>query len=266
MKRWARFGLLLLVSSIFAAQLLSQEVTKKPLEGIVPGQTTDERTVTSSRTHCEVPSCVQKVLYFSNLSQPSELQDVVNAVRIIAEIGRVQPIPAARIIIVEGTAEQVDMAEKLAAEIDRDKRRFGGLGYRIDLKIQESEADKPMRTRFYSFLTEATARLSVEKQATAQGRDEPASENKQQPPDSGKARDIECRILAENEHTVELSVEVAFASDSGRQPDGAPTLLQVREHVTVELDKPTVISRVDDPDTDHNFKIELTATRIKDRS
>lgn len=26
-----------------------------------------------------------------------------------------------------------------------------------------------------------------------------------------------------------------------------------------------VISRVDDPDTDHSFKIELTATRVKDK-
>jgi hypothetical protein len=46
----------------------------------------------------------------------------------------------------------------------------------------------------------------------------------------------------------------------------APPLLRVRENVTVELDKPTVISRIDDPDGDRSFTIELTATRIKDRS
>lgn len=71
----------------------------------------------------------------------------------------------------------------------------------------------------------------------------------------------------ENQHTLELSVEAEFASDTTNDTSGAtPPLLRIRENVTVELERPTVISRIDDPDGDRSFTIELTATRIKDRS
>ena len=57
---------------------------------------------------------------------------MVNAIRPMTQIAGIQPVPGARIIIVEGSAKQVAIAEKLAAEIDRNKRRFRGLGYWID--------------------------------------------------------------------------------------------------------------------------------------
>ena len=192
---------------------------------------------------------------------------MVNAIRVIAEIQRVQQILGAQIIIIEGTAEQVAMAEKLAVQIDTDKRRFGGLGYRIDLKIQESEGDKRLRSRLYSLVTEArqTARVNVGRQATAQVQNEASSETKQ-PSDSSNARTIECRILAENERTLELSVDAAFASDTHEPAAGSSPLFRIKVLVTVELDKPTIISRIDDPEGDRSFTIDLTATRIQDRS
>jgi translation initiation factor 1 (eIF-1/SUI1) len=264
----ARFAALLLIFAILPSRwLLPQEAAaKKPTENPAPEQTT-ESNARFSRTHCDVPSCVQKVLYFSNISQPADMQDVVNAMRAIAEIQRVQQILGAQIIIIEGTAEQVAMAEKLAAEIDKDKRRFGGLGYRIDLKIQESGGDNKLHSRVYSLVTEArqTARVSIGRQAPAQVPNEPASETKK-PSDSSNAPNIECRILAENERTVELSVETEIARDASHELGGAsPPLLRTREHVTVQLDKPTVISRIDDPDGNSSITIELTATRIKER-
>ncbi len=257
MARRAGFALLLLALAIFPSRCaLSQEAPAA------------EGNAKPSRTHCEVLSCVQKVLYFSNISQPTDLQDVVNAIRVIADIQRVQQVISGPIIIIEGTAEQVALAEKLAAEIDKGKRRFGGLGYRIDLKVQESEGDKKLHSRLYSFVTEArqAATVSIRRRAPAQVPKEPASETKP-PSDSSNSRSIECRILIENERTLEISVEAEFASDTTSDSSGGtPPLLRIRENVTVELDRPTVISRIDDPDSDRSFTIELTATRIKDRS
>jgi hypothetical protein len=227
-----------------------------------------------SRTHCEVlTSCVEKVLYFSNISQPSDLQDVVNGIRAIGDVQRVQQILSGSMIIVEGTPEQVALAEKLATAIDQGKRRFGGLGYRIDLKIQESEGDKKLHSRLYSFASEArqAATVSIKRRAPAPAppvavAKEDGAETKP-PSDSGPSRSIECRVLVENEHTLGLSVEAEFASDATNDSSGTtPSLLRIRENVTVELDKPTVISRIDDPDSDRSFTIELTASRIKDRS
>ena len=269
MATWTRFAALLLIFATLPSRwLFPQEATaKKPTESAAPEQTTTESNARFSRTHCDVPSCVQKVLYFSNISQPVDMQDVVNAMRAIADIQRVQLIVGAQIIIIEGTAEQVAMAEKLAAEIDKDKRRFGGLGYRIDLKTQESGGDKKLHSRLYSFVTEArqTAKVSIGRQASAQVQNESGSETKQ-PSDSSNSRSIECHILAENERTLGLSVEAEFASDARHEPgSGSLPLLRTRVHVTVQLDEPTVISRIDDSDGNSSFTIELPATRIKER-
>ena len=265
MARRAGFALLWFTLAMFSSRYaFSQEDTaKKPAENAAA-----ESNARFSRTHCEVPSCIQKVLYFSNLSQPTDLQDVVNGIRVMADMQRVQQVPGSQIIVIEGTAEQVAIAEKMAAEIDKDKRRFGGLGYRIDFKIQESEGDKKSRARLYSLVTEArqAARVSIERQAPAKVQTEPGSETKQ-PSDPSPARSIECRILVEDERSIQLSVDAAFASDTTNESSGrTPLLLRTRLNVAVDLDRPTVISRIDDPDGDRSFTIELTATRVKDRS
>jgi hypothetical protein len=266
MARRPRFALLLLSLAIFPARcVLAQEATaNKPTEGAAAATAESNA---RARTHCEITTCVQKVLYFSNVSQPTDLQDIVNVIRAVVEIQRAQQILGTDIIIIEGTAEQVALAEKLAAAIDKDKRRFGGLGYRIDLKIQESEGDKKLGSRLYSFMTEArqAATVGIRRRAPVQVPKDPAPENKP-PSDYSNSRSIECRILVENERTVELSVEAEFASDTANDPgSGNSPLLRIKENVTVELDKPTVVGRIDDPDSDRSFTIELTATRIKDR-
>ena len=264
----ARFVVLAFVLTVLPFQLFSQETNnKKPSESDTPEPTAAE-SARRSKTHCEIPACVQKVLYFSNVSQPYELQDVTNAMGTMAEISRIQQIAADRIVIVEGAAEQIAMADKLASEIDKDQRRFGGLGYRIDLNVQESESDKPVRTRHYPFLTEAreAGRVSEVRETPPRTQSEAAPEKKQST-DSGEARRVECTILAESEHTVELNVELTVASASEHESAAASSPpLRIKQHVTIELDKPTAISGVDDPASNRSYTVELTATRIKDRS
>lgn len=142
------------------------------------------------------------------------MQDVVNVLRASVEIQRIQQLLGSQMIIIEGAAERIAMGEKLAAEIDKAKRRFRGIGYRIDVSVQESEGGKKLSSRFYSFVTEAkqSTRVSIRRQAPPKTPTAPASEIKQ-PPDSGHERIIDCHVLAENEHSLELSVEVGFARD-----------------------------------------------------
>ncbi len=263
------------VLMLFSAQLRSQEVDEKsPAEQ----KTIEKNRGNDFRKPCELTTCATKVLYLSNLSQPSELQDVVNTMRTIAEISRVQPIPSARVVIVQGTPDQLVLAEKLADEIDKAKSRFGGVGYRLDFKVSESQGDKKLRSRVYSLVTEGrdTSALSIERQAPKQSQSEAASENKQSQ-DAAGGRNIECRILSENERTIELHVEVAFSNSGTREPEKdekaglnglanpVPTQLRVKDHVTLELGKATVISVLDDPESERTFQIEVTATRLKER-
>ncbi len=67
----------------------------------------------------ELEQSVIKTFYLSNLSQPTELQDVVNAMRTILEVSRIQQLPSQSAIIVRGTPDQVALAEKLVGDIDK---------------------------------------------------------------------------------------------------------------------------------------------------
>lgn len=262
-----RFAALVLMFAILPSHCFFAQESTKPCAA---SPAADEHKAMLARTHCEVLDCVQKFLYLSNMSQPTEMQDVVNAIRAIADIQRVQQILSSGIIIIEGTPEQVALGEKLATEIDRSRRKFGELGYRIDLKIQQSEGDKKVNSRLYSVMTEPrqTARVSMGKPAPpppAPSPNEAATDAK--PPSSpSNSRSIEVRIIAESERMLEVSVETEFSSDASREPAGSSPLLKSRMNVMIELDKPTVITRIDDPDSDRSFTIELTAARIKEKS
>jgi hypothetical protein len=271
-----RVSVLILLS---APWLYSQQVDEKnPAGRTAP----ESEAVEKSRVHgaggpCELTTCVTKIFYLSNLSQPTEMQDLMNALRTIAEISRIQQIPSRQLVIVRTTPEQLAMADKLADEIDKAKR-FGGVAYRLDFKISESEGDKKLRSRVYSLVTEArdSAKLSIGRQVSAQSKTEMTSEDKQSP-DTVTGRNIECRILAENERTIELHVDAAFSSSNTRQSgkdektglnglgSADPTQLRVKDQVLLELGKPTVIGMLDDPDSERAFQIEVTATRIKER-
>jgi general secretion pathway protein D len=67
----------------------------------------------------ELEQNVIKTFYLSNLSQPTELQDVVNAMRTILEVSRIQQLPSQGAIVVRGTPDQVALAQKLVDDLDK---------------------------------------------------------------------------------------------------------------------------------------------------
>ena len=69
----------------------------------------------------EVETNVIKTFYLSNVATPTELQDLVNALRQILEIPRIQQLPSQNAIVVRGTPDQVALAEKLISDIDKAK-------------------------------------------------------------------------------------------------------------------------------------------------
>jgi general secretion pathway protein D len=69
----------------------------------------------------DVEQSVIKTFYLANLSQPTELQDVVNAMRQILEISRIQPLPSQGAIVVRGTPDQIALAQKLIGDLDKAK-------------------------------------------------------------------------------------------------------------------------------------------------
>ena len=69
----------------------------------------------------DLEQSIIKTFYLANLSQPTELQDVVNALRQILEISKIQPLPSQGAIVVRGTPDKVALAEKLVDDLDKAK-------------------------------------------------------------------------------------------------------------------------------------------------
>lgn len=85
----------------------------------------------------ELEQNVLKTFYLSNLSQPTELQDVVNAMRTILEVSRIQQLPSQGAIVVRGTPDQVALAQKLVDDLDKAKPEVV-----IDVAVMEVSRDK----------------------------------------------------------------------------------------------------------------------------
>ena len=69
----------------------------------------------------DIEQSVIKTFYLANLSQPTELQDVTNALRQILEISRIQPLNTQGALVVRGTPDQIALAEKLVSDLDKAK-------------------------------------------------------------------------------------------------------------------------------------------------
>ena len=69
----------------------------------------------------ELEQSVIRTFYLNNLSQPNELQDLVNILRTLLDTQRLQQFPSQQAIVVRGTPDQIVMAEKLIEDLDKSK-------------------------------------------------------------------------------------------------------------------------------------------------
>jgi general secretion pathway protein D len=67
----------------------------------------------------ELEQSVLKTFYLQNLSQPTELQDVVNAIRSVLDVQRIQQLLSQNAVVVRGTPDQIALAEKLVEDLDK---------------------------------------------------------------------------------------------------------------------------------------------------
>ncbi len=94
-----------------------------------------------------------KTFYLSNLSQPTELQDVVNAMRTILEVSRIQQLPSQGAIVGRGTPDQLALAQKLVDDLDKAKSEVI-----VEVAVMQVSRDK-MRNLGINPPTSATVAL-----------------------------------------------------------------------------------------------------------
>jgi general secretion pathway protein D len=101
----------------------------------------------------ELEQSVLKTFYLANLSQPTELQDVVNAIRAVLDVQRVQQLLSQNALVVRGTPDQIALAEKLVDDLDKARPEVI-----VDIAVLQISKDKS-RTLGLSPPTSATVTL-----------------------------------------------------------------------------------------------------------
>ncbi len=101
----------------------------------------------------ELEQSVLKTFYLSNISQPTELQDVVNAIRAVLDVQRVQQLLSQNALVVRGTPDQIALAQKLVDDLDRARPEVI-----VDIAVLQVSRDKS-RTLGMNWPTSATVAL-----------------------------------------------------------------------------------------------------------
>ncbi|HET9409677.1 MAG TPA: cohesin domain-containing protein [Candidatus Sulfotelmatobacter sp.] len=102
----------------------------------------------------ELEQSVLKTFYFENLSAPTELQDVTNAIRAVLDVQRVQQLPTQNAMVVRGTPDQIALAEKLIDDLDKPRPEVI-----IDIAVMQVSKD---RSRTLGLLPPASATIQLQ--------------------------------------------------------------------------------------------------------
>ena len=110
----------------------------------------------------ELEQSVLKTFYLTNLSQPTELQDVVNAIRAVLDVQRVQQLLSQNALVVRGTPDQIALAEKLVEDLDKARPEVI-----VDIAVMQVSKDRS-RTLGLSPPTSVTVQLQNNLSTTTQ--------------------------------------------------------------------------------------------------
>ena len=85
----------------------------------------------------ELEQNVIKTFYLGNVSTATDLQDIVNAIRTVLEVQRIQQIPSQNAIVIKGTPDQLALAQKMVDDIDKSRPEVV-----IDIIVAQVRRDK----------------------------------------------------------------------------------------------------------------------------
>jgi hypothetical protein len=220
---------------------------------------------TQAKRH-EFGQQIVKSYYLPNIATPTDMQDVVNAIRTILEVQRIQQMPAYQTITVRASPDQMAIVDKLVEDLNQAKQKTGGR-YRLEFKITEGSEDKKT-ARIYAMVIDPreSGKLRIGQKVPILIKDGERTYT-----DVGK--NIDCNVLSENEHSVNVRLAVEFSDiltdEHGTQQSahGDPVIQRVslESHVTLELGTPTIVGNFQDPVTRRSFQIEVTANRAKSK-
>ena len=163
----------------------------------------------------ELEQSVLKTFYLSNLSQPTELQDVVNAIRAVLDVQRVQQLLSQNALVVRGTPDQIALAEKLVDDLDKARPEVI-----VDIAVLQVSKDKS-RTLGLSPPTSATVALQSNINTTTLHHHDHGHDHHT----TGVQRDLELNTLG-NLNATDFQVTIPSANLSAVMGDSDTKMLQ----------------------------------------
>jgi type II secretory pathway component GspD/PulD (secretin) len=212
---------------------------------------------------------VVKTYDLKNLSQPIEMQDVVNGLRTILEFQRVQPIPRLNAIVVRGTPEQIAAADKFVQEVDRPRTvAEAPASYRLQFVFSDVENGKKTGSHTYTVVVQrGSEKRNAETSKYRSGSRVPimtgTSPGQWQYNDVGVS--IDCRLYGPDDAlTLESTVEVSSVANS-QAVAAQPVVRQTKSDSTavIPVGRPVMLASLDGADSPRQLEIEVTATRVK---
>ncbi len=165
----------------------------------------------------EVEQSVIKTFYLANLSQPTELQDVVNALRQILEISRIQPLPSQGALVVRGTPDQIALAEKLVGDLDKARPEVI-----VEVAIMQVSRDK---TRNLGISPPTSATVALQNNLTSTTSSSTTTTSTSSSTTSGTANQVNLNRLG-NLNATDFTVTIPAATATALFSDSKTKLIQ----------------------------------------
>jgi type II secretory pathway component GspD/PulD (secretin) len=97
-----------------------------------------------------------QTLYLTNLTQQNDLTDIQTDLRNMLPKARVYAIPSQNAISMRGTAEDIQLAQKILAEFDRPRKI-----YRLTYTITETEGGKSAGTQHFALVVTPATKTTL---------------------------------------------------------------------------------------------------------
>jgi type II secretory pathway component GspD/PulD (secretin) len=207
-----------------------------------------------------------QTIYLTNASQQSDLTDIQTAIRNMLSEVRIYGIPSQNAISIQGTPEDIALAQKIVSELDRPRKL-----YRLTFTITEIDGGKRTATQNYSLIAASGERSSLK-----QGRrvpivtgkfdvDASAQNTQVQYQDVGLNIEATVATFAEG---VRLRSKVEQSSLSDKKSGVGiqdPVLNQtvVDGTATLALGKPFVLGSLATPDSARTQEIAVVAELVR---
>jgi general secretion pathway protein D len=85
----------------------------------------------------EIEENIIKTFYLKNLSQTTEMQDLVNTLRTLLEVNRITPVPSLGAVVVRATPDQIALADKVISDLDKGRSEVV-----VDVAVMQVNRDR----------------------------------------------------------------------------------------------------------------------------